>query len=359
MNGRSVNQAGKWQAGPNTTQPIVVRPAHQARMPSNSGVRPPQVPHFVPQPRHPQTVVVSASRPSAPAVYRPQATAQRAIASVAGPALQQKRAVSASALRPPAPPVYRPQAAVQRAVPLHQRPHPATPFAPQTQRPSTFAQPAATPPRSGPGAPYQPQFTIQPFAPHLLRPPSVSSLPGNSALLTGGVVQRHDQVIQPWKYMGYVTDAISSVAIVGEIIAAIVAAGGATGWGWLVPLLLPALGVLVNGFISYRAESTGQQGFLGEKDTPGTRLMYKVMTFIQLATAATFGVALALHDKNTTLKALAALTTSVVYIVAEILRVNVGLSRKSLYREVWQMIQKCCPWCPSLTCGQPEYDNLV
>jgi len=351
MNRHALNHHSKMQAGPRTTPPPVAPPVHQGRM-----------------------APASASRPPAPAVYRPQTSVQRALPQVAFPRPQRTQSVVASIPRPTAPAVYRPQTSVQRAVPQVALPLPqqaqrgavsasrVLSLAPAAIRPAgqPVAGPSVTPWRSplGQAVRHQQQFAIQPFAAHLRHPPQYPAAQTNpSAFLAGGVVQPYGQVIQPWSFWdvaGYVTDAISSVTTVSGIISAFVVASGATGWGWLVPLLLPAVGTLINTLIGIRAKRTGNEAQLGQKDAEWIDWLNALLPFIQTAVAAVFGLGISQSDSET-LKWIASAITSLLLIAAEALRVNFTLDRDSLYREVWNKIKSCCPGC----CGAGERAPLL
>lgn len=359
MNGQALNHKS------GITQPAVARPIQPTKTPAafNVGASHPQMgvqramSPFAPQPQRAQTTAVLSSRPPAPPVYRPQAAVQRAVLPVARPPLLPTKAVSSVGSRPPAPPVYRPQAAVQRAVspvahPMAQRQQTFPVFSSRPSVPAPFkVTPGGSPlgqQRPGLVAPqHRHQFAIQPFAPHLRNPQHAISQLHNPAFLAGGVVQPYGQVIQPswfWDYAGYITDAISSATTISGIISALVVASGATGWGWLVPLILPAVGTLINTLIGIRAKRTNNEDKLGQKDAEWVDWMNALVPFIQTVVAAVFGLGIAQSD-NATLKWVASAITSLLLIAAEALRVNFGITRESLYRNVYEKVKSCCPSC--------------
>lgn len=305
-----------------------------------------------------QAITVSQLRPPAPPVYRPQAAVQRAVPSVVRPPIAQTRAVSPSIPRMPGPAVYHPQAAVQRTIssvarPVAQQPR-TSPVG--TPRPfpvaalgtapafSPFAQqrPVLVPPQHGHGQ----RLAIQPFAPHLRQPQQAISQFRSPDFVAGGVgvVQPHGPVVQLWDFWGvagYVTDAISFVGTVSGIISAFVLASNAASWGWLVPLMLPAISTLINTIIGIRAKRTGNEAQLGLKDSEGVDYLNALIPFFQAVVPLVLGVGEVQLD-SPAFKWIAAAATSLMLIIAEFLRVKVTLNRDSLYKKIWNKLASCC-----------------
>ena len=291
-------------------------------------------------------------RSPAPPVYRPQTvTANAASHGVAGVAGVPGRTVQ------PAPQAFsRAQASPPALIPVAKMPSPtirtntAPVFRPQVQPMAAAANRLKTPMPF----PYAPQPTVQPMrvgsAPPVYNPRAVNNLqlmpspafnygPAGSSY----AVQCYGNVIQPgfWDYAGYLSDFLSVSGAVALVIAGFATAAGATGWGWLAPLLYSPLTTLLNAFIEIEAKQQGEEERL--KTKTGRLAAYEpaIATFVTTGLSTVFAVAQFSTSWGGWGWIIAAFTLFV-QLALEAVRVR-NVDRETIYGLIKSKVEGCLP----------------
>lgn len=178
------------------------------------------------------------------------------------------------------------------------------------------------PPRLPAPAPHRPGNTMA-------RPALVAVQPSVRPGVPPGTVG----VVQPgfWDVATYVYDSISFASIISTIVAAIGTAVSATGLGWLAPLAIPLVGVMVQGFLAIEDDKvTGQS----RKE----KYLNVISGFVSGLTGA---VGIIVGAGSLTGAAATTAIVAVIMIILEILRVQ-WLDRETVYGLVWSKIKPCC-----------------
>jgi hypothetical protein len=189
------------------------------------------------------------------------------------------------------------------------------------------------------GGPVNVQSTYNPYTVQNVRLRSAAGSFVNPMVLNPAI-QCYGNVIQPdfWDYTGYVTDALSILGTVAQIIAAISVAAGAQGWGWIVPIALPLCAQFVSGILKVQDEK--HNDVLKEQEGWVKDYGQHITTFV---TGITFGV-LTLAKENSNWggwSAMIAVVTSLIYLALEFLRVR-SVDRQTLYGLVKDAVSTCC-----------------
>jgi hypothetical protein len=304
-------------------------------------------------------------RSPAPAVYRPQAvtanTASPRVVGVAGAPGRTAQPAPQGFPRAQASPPALMAAAKMPSPTVRVNPTPPA-FRPQVQPMAAAANRAKTPMPF----PYAPQRTVQPMrvggAPPVYNPRAVNNLqlmpmpafnygPAGSSY----AVQCYGNVIQPgfWDYAGYLSDFLSVSGAVALVVAGFATAAGATGWGWLAPLLYSPLTTLLNAFIEIEAKQQGEENRL--KTKTGRLAAYEpaIAAFVTTGLSTVFAVAQFSTSWGGWGWVIAAFTLFV-QLALEAVRVR-NVDRETLYELIWSKMKAC----PCMSAGANEQTQLI
>jgi hypothetical protein len=140
-------------------------------------------------------------------------------------------------------------------------------------------------------------------------------------------------VVQPgfWDIATYVYDSISFASLISTIVAAIGSVASATGLGWLAPLMIPAVGAAIQGWLSNRAENL-----------VGPAMRQKDLSVLSALIAAVVGgVGIFVASGFVTAAAVTTGIVSLIMLILEYVRVQ-GLERETIYGLVWSKIKPLC-----------------